>query len=70
MIHNVSWHHVFFKVNLIRSVFEITVVLNLVNLLQMWDFYILVQLAGHHVHPHTDVLEKHPTHVLKLLKES
>lgn len=28
MIHNVSWHHVFCKVNLIRSVFEITVGLN------------------------------------------
>lgn len=36
----------------------------------MWDSYILVQLAGHHVHPYADVLEKHPTHVLKLLKES
>lgn len=42
----------------------------LVNLLQMWDFYIQVKLAGHYVHPYADVLEKHPTHVLKLLKES
>lgn len=28
MIHDISWHHVFYKVNLSRSVFEITVVLN------------------------------------------
>lgn len=36
----------------------------------MWDFYIQVQLAGHHVHPYADVVEKHPIHVFKLLKES
>lgn len=36
----------------------------------MRDFYIQVQLAGHHEHPYADVLEEHPTHVLELLKES
>lgn len=36
----------------------------------MWDSYIQVQLAGHRVHPYADVLEKHPTLSLKLLKES
>ena len=35
----------------------------------MWDFYIEVQLAGHHVHPHVDAVEKHPMHVFKFLKE-